>query len=1159
MRKKIFIIHGKGVKNGLFKEGGGDLDTVVSNVFYKVWADNTIKGSADGEKLYGKAYDFDFVNYQEGLGHLIVHKGADIYLPDFPIDALAKRVKLKRFSCSEELHYYSNLCEKFKNLVELVVTNSQYLNVVSKTIFTEFHSKFQSYVNKLSCEYYRVLLNFVEFYRKIFQLEIKGEQELVDYCESLIMGEKFEDFKNELLNFYEKFNAFNKKISDTSFSENLKSLFAKVRRGFFMFKICDDFFTTYIEHFILLKEGLNFIAQIDNAEVKHNLKLIFKELSEFVREFLTEFKNNLNKELSLTFEEIIDLKSIKFQKEDYKFIVRLEEVATLKPVSDAKIYFKNLTRSAIFLSDGEKILGNNEFCINTGKAGEAILKIKTDTNLKSLNVCATADDIEYIFFNEENRYSPDSSTVKVKNKALSLACFLIEQDIKNLFKNDVKLIRIDDHHPYTEEIYDTLIKLKEQGLIQEINLSSLPRGQEQPIPEQKCGTDLIYEEFIKGKSFDNEGIRELRKLAHVQDLHITSDPLFESKHLAYLNKLIGSGYSKIDMVLKLSEVKTKEDVVNFFEITGLKTKVDEFEKGQQEILPRVLMNLVALRIVDKEKMQQGSLPFLARLKSIFMRNKNRKENYLNQLLAFSDKAGFDVFITLAPFVDVKRGETKINVASIINYLKYLKQPDKTAKTASSFVQRAVKWFREKFGIVFKKIFSDNGKEFKKRRRYYSFEVMVRRFGIKHCYTRVRHHINMDYFMYAYGSSLMTMRKVAERELPVDLSLFAQVCGTKADGGHAQAATCKPVSNPSFPEQLSKVNDWSFPLFADYIGKIIADFTGLEYYGLRFPYNEELFKEYENLFEQLTRNLFMVTLKKQDNEIKILAALSVKEDEYKRKITPVIATNFLNKFFDFDILMFIQGSFRVTLIRNSKILSFDELYRFFAPSQAEIAQNAILIEPRKLKDFPVTKFRWIDDKNMLNYLYYMSTLISRAYAAEILEVREEAPIRLDKKLITVMPKFASNIYAVYFGMKKDVPLLKRIFFPNSLYERMIVTLMPFIERPVERKPTFTEVSIYFTRLFKMDYFVLVDGSYNIYIRKFNMSSQTLDIGKLAHEIGGNAVKSGFSSAIIKPMESDVFPKEKFERINYKNFKDFINYLCEKITEVTGKEVAGFERV
>jgi len=84
MRKKIFIIHGKGVNRGIGKEGGGDLDTVSSSAFYMVWAKNALKEELGREPVYGEDFEVDFINYSEGVSHLAVHSGCDIYLPDFP-------------------------------------------------------------------------------------------------------------------------------------------------------------------------------------------------------------------------------------------------------------------------------------------------------------------------------------------------------------------------------------------------------------------------------------------------------------------------------------------------------------------------------------------------------------------------------------------------------------------------------------------------------------------------------------------------------------------------------------------------------------------------------------------------------------------------------------------------------------------------------------------------------------------------------------------------------------------------------------------------------------------------------------------------------------------------------------------------------------------
>lgn len=76
-------------------------------------------------------------------------------------------------------------------------------------------------------------------------------------------------------------------------------------------------------------------------------------------------------------------------------------------------------------------------------------------------------------------------------------------------------------------------------------------------------------------------------------------------------------------------------------------------------------------------------------------------------------------------------------ATRITYVEKLS--DKKAKTLALFVRRATEWFKERHGIAFKKILSDNGKEFtthwKSGRQQHSFEKELRSLGIIHKYIR----------------------------------------------------------------------------------------------------------------------------------------------------------------------------------------------------------------------------------------------------------------------------------------------------------------------------------------------------------------------------------------------------------------------------------------
>ena len=75
----------------------------------------------------------------------------------------------------------------------------------------------------------------------------------------------------------------------------------------------------------------------------------------------------------------------------------------------------------------------------------------------------------------------------------------------------------------------------------------------------------------------------------------------------------------------------------------------------------------------------------------------------------------------------------------ITYVEIL--PNKKAKTLATFLARATKWFREKHGITFIAILTDNGKEYtwhsERGRKKHSFEKMMIKLRIKHKYTRIR--------------------------------------------------------------------------------------------------------------------------------------------------------------------------------------------------------------------------------------------------------------------------------------------------------------------------------------------------------------------------------------------------------------------------------------
>jgi len=67
-------------------ESGGDLDTVASASFYAHWMLTKAKEKKQ-ELIYGKDYEFIFVNYHESMQYMTKYAPAELYVADLPIGA----------------------------------------------------------------------------------------------------------------------------------------------------------------------------------------------------------------------------------------------------------------------------------------------------------------------------------------------------------------------------------------------------------------------------------------------------------------------------------------------------------------------------------------------------------------------------------------------------------------------------------------------------------------------------------------------------------------------------------------------------------------------------------------------------------------------------------------------------------------------------------------------------------------------------------------------------------------------------------------------------------------------------------------------------------------------------------------------------------------
>lgn len=86
----------------------------------------------------------------------------------------------------------------------------------------------------------------------------------------------------------------------------------------------------------------------------------------------------------------------------------------------------------------------------------------------------------------------------------------------------------------------------------------------------------------------------------------------------------------------------------------------------------------------------------------------------------------------------------------------------------------------------------------------------------------RHMPDVDYAFYAWGSSLMVMRRLNQADISLNLSQIAPELGGEGDGGHAGASVCRPDANPAYPKHLLKrVDARTFRNFAKYLSRRLA--------------------------------------------------------------------------------------------------------------------------------------------------------------------------------------------------------------------------------------------------------------------------------------------------------------------------------------------------
>ncbi len=1138
LRKKIFIIHGKGVKDGFGAEGGGDLDTIGSNAFYGAWVLDDFNKNHGREPIYGEDYEFDFVNYGNGIAHLAVHQGCDIYMPDFPIDAMAPRLYLlimedraevtARAGCFEHMNEIRSLAVKTatrlstdaKDLANNVLkSGNKVLGADSGTKDIKFYSAFLEVLKTLL----DVEVQLTEQGSDVaVETTMNREDYLVDIL-SLLAGEKLNELKKgideALTELDQALDSFFKGVTD---KETLAVIRDLGRNGFIM-GMRLDLFSVLMESMAVIGSLTGLVSLVNPS--RHPPIIEARDKIQFMIEATIDevqaFKEGL--EGVDTVAAPLESALLKF-KEAFKnwlaaddspggdtnvLSLMLCEESNGRPVEGIDITVKVLKGSALLAAGANGTAGAATVTIPTDhvgadavSTGSASVTIPTDAS-GSVQVAiigdqtdflcqATYDDINTVNYPpdvEEPEEASETDEDDVANeeppdvdRAQLVGLKLVEGDFRLLARHDVFIRRIDDHHPYTPVILDMLNRLKDEGLIDHIKIHALPRGQEEPPGHAKCGADLIYEQMIEGKAPDNDGLAHLKYLAHVQDLHLE-----ENDDAINISKLIGSGYSKIAMVRRLARITSLKDLNNLLATEWLPL-VHRYEDGLEQVLPRTekCMELIHLIKPPPGGDYGQNLGFMGSLKKTFsflIRNPQRRDAYIKRLYADRPENSLRVMAVLSPFTDVRAGETKINVASAINYLK----------------------------------------------TKYTF----------------------DYFFYCYGSSLMTMRKFTERELPLDLSMWSQFVGSKSDGGHAAAATCKPGANPLFPAQtMARINDLNFPLYTDYLGNRLSDHLDMDLFSVSEPSRPGLAETLTIETAELEASLMEITLERpggnSKGKVRVLAALAPTGG----RMTFPLAIRHLTTRYDADYFFFCRGSSGLSIRKSPgtpDVIDLGKMVDLLGSEDDARRDFAVALSPSKHPTFPRKTFQFVNDILFIPYLDYVGKRIEQASQLKVTAIREVPNKPYSPHQEATLNRALAGGRMITLSSQEG-GLVGKI---KGGKVNIAVMLVPFTDREKgEPKVLLPLIATYVRKKKGADYLYLCKSSFNIAIKRLNSSESQIDLTLLSDELGQVDSVVAQDCAVAYPQNHPHFPMSKFNRVNRLNIEDYTQYLATKTAKICG---------
>ncbi len=1112
MRKKIFIIHGFGLKDGTGWEAGGDLDTVSSNVFYTVWAENEIAKQKGEPAIRGVDYDYDFVNYSEGLSHLVVHSGCDVYIPDFPIDALSPRLELLYLPDPDVAQRINEFNKKLFDLKIWIAQNSAHIGDYFKKIFNSAYKQKTKVIEHPDVFSLKASICILTIIRSCAELSLimkkGGFTSIETYLKSIaenITGNQLKEAKNyivELMGGYlkeEQMDMLDDEEAILKIEEsNDKDFSAKGRINYTddILIIASESMAYAVRNYIASK-SLAFNKQnseklaATSLEIAATMSALFKNISRASLEFLSSDATASVKEVASLAEAVKnaseniaemanEIKSTPVPPEGIKqkLTVILMEQSSGKTISGIKITFQKILGNGFFEDDKGNKITTPAITVETDKDGVAFIHYLKTTSNEQFQISATYDDVKYLMLPEEIVSAADSSFVEEIleeededsqiDRAMGVSLKILEKELRELARNDVNIASLTDHHPYTQVVYELLSRLHDEGVIKEFNIQASARGDELPIEKQVCGANIVYGPRIAGKEWENEGLKELNNLARLQDLHIQKIPLAIS-----LSKLIGSKHSKVDMVQKLSKITDKKSLDEIMTTTGWADIVADYEGRLSNVLPRSEETAALIKL---KKRIHGIKKYI---------------DELFKKLGKKDKNEIEILSCLSPFCDPRKNEPQINVASAIEHIIN-----------------------------------------KKRKK-------------------------ADYFFYCYGANILTQRKMDNNDERINLSTLSQFIGTKADGGHSGAATCKPMSNPNFPKKrLSAVRDNNFLEYLYYLGDKMANYTGFNLDTIEILTFDDVSQQVMKNLEKTENLMAEVTIKSGWKRKKILIVKLPKFESITKDDIPSFfqIAGYLTNNYRFDYLFAIQGALGKIIMANiNDIYSEIDLEKI---AQAvgwkyDLGDRRFTIaSPRRNKKIP-KEMRFFKEDQFYQVCGFISRLIETTISSD------EEKWKIHAILAPRLLKISKEIDEVSSKLKRSMYEANLISSDRKKSVSILTVAEPYLDGI--KSPTLTQ-SIGLLRRFvylELHKYLLYVKYSSVYLINLGDENRSLNCLKAAESNDTN--NNIFNSEIFCSVDKKALKMPVgFEKMTKSNSLEYIKLLIEKLSKPSGYSVNKVEK-